>query len=632
MKTITLNTEPSKVKCQEVGNKAYNLLRVRERGFQVADGFILPISCFYEVMRFNHAMEQFESLKEPNDKVRFRERIHTFSFPEEQWLEIKHLVAQIGFPLIVRSSSTLEDGMKSSMAGMFLSVGNIEDEEGLRKAILEVWGSAFYNRVQDHQPLAILIQSYRKGVIGGVLFSTNPYGGNSFYGEYSEGGAEKTVDGRQNVPFELNDDGMTIDALWDYGKQLADTILALKKEFQTEVDMEWLINDQGLWILQVRPITALPLRRRVHEFLLVDAEDEQTLEQIDFEAFHPRYMKWYDKRMRLRKICKKNGIHVPVVAYVFYQPRNLRMDDILAYFEGVTIFKVESKRGIRTLTKNQLESFLLGLCENELDSTMIVRIQEITLTQACGNACMVGNQIYIECMPGGFGGFLTGELDFSRYLVDQQCHILHKNILRYSKVYRFQEASSKFEKVNLLEPIDGELEKVVISDIVDMVLALEQELPKAKVEFEVANHHAYFNDATLEGRDITSLDTSRRVLSKGNFEGNLVKMEDEALEEMKQQLGSRSVIAEGEFLVRQAQFRKKYESLKEGKYILAVSYPDPCLSVLLPFYEGFIFTRGGLLSHLAIILREEGKPAIIDEKILEKENGAYIKVIDGVIL
>lgn len=627
MKTITLNTGPSRVDCQEVGNKAYNLLRIKESGFQVAEGFILPIPCFYEVVSFNQAMEQLKSLKKTNDKVRFRERIRTFSFPKELWLEVMHFVAQIGFPLIVRSSSTFEDGTKSSMAGMFLSVSNVENEEELKKAILDVWGSAFYNRDHEHQPLAILIQSYHEAIIGGVLFSKSPYGGNSFYGEYSEGGAEKTVDGKQNVSFELERDGTTTVALAGYGEKLADTIVSLREEFQTEVDMEWLIDDQGLWILQVRPITTLLQRKKVHEFLIVDAEDEQALEQIDFEEFHTRYMKWYDKHMRLRKLCKRNGIRVPVVAYVFYQAGNLRISDLMAYFEGVTIFKVESKFGIRTIRKTQLESVLLDLCEKEPASTMIVRIQEITLIQACGNACMVGDQIYIECMPGGFRGFLTGELDFSRYLVDSEYKILQKNILRYSKVYRFQETTNQFEQVRLLEPVDGELEKAVIADIVDMVCALEQELPNAKLEFEVANHHAYLNDATLEGRDLIFSDTSRRVLSKGDFEGYLVKMEDEVLDEMRQQLGSRSVVAEGEFLLRQEEFRKKYEFLKGGKYILAVSYPDPCLSVLLPFYEGFIFARGGLLSHLAIILREEGKPAIIDEKILEKENGVYIRVM-----
>ncbi|MDI6619352.1 MAG: PEP-utilizing enzyme [Clostridiales bacterium] len=106
-------------------------------------------------------------------------------------------------------------------------------------------------------------------------------------------------------------------------------------------------------------------------------------------------------------------------------------------------------------------------------------------------------------------------------------------------------------------------------------------------------------------------------------------MTEEELRELKEQLGGRSFIAESEFIRKSKKYLKerlKDESVRE---VLVAPYPDPCLSALVSYYEGFIFERGGLLSHLAIILREQNKPAVIHRGISGYADGADVEMIQG---
>lgn|GEM_PF-2726021 len=620
----------------EVGNKAFNMALIKKCGLRAADGFVIPISAFEETVRDNNAEAQYRDCNGENDFVKLRELIKTFHLPQKILDELRAGMAKTGYPVIVRSSSPLEDGSRTSMAGMYLSVGNVSDEQALLAAIREVWASAFYNKCKEHKPLAVLIQSYHRAEVGGVIFSQNPFGRDAYYGEFSYGGAEKTVNGEENTGFELSEEGIEGQApraLAEQSKALYRAVAVLRDELGCEVDVEWLIDKQGLMILQVRPITALKRRKRINSFAVIDSEAAELLDETDMSDFYDRYMKWYDKRMRLRTICKKHKVHLPIVKYVFYTEQDLDMAAVFNAFPSVNIFKIESEIGIRTMKKELVEGFLAELYRSLKRERLIVRIQEITETEGCGNSCIMGDgKIFIECMPGGFGGFLTGALDFSRYIVDDKYHVCQKDILEYDTIWKFTDKTNRFEKTVLESPVKGELSETQLREIVDMTVAINREIPNAKLEFEVAGEHAFFNDATLENEDFEVSDVAKRVISAGDFEGELNIMTIDELEDMKKQLGTRSVIAEGAFLMRQKEYldSKRFHE-NGGRKVLAAPYPAPCLSVLIPYYDGFIFSRGGALSHLAIILREQKKPAVIDEGIYDRADKAWVAVKSGVV-
>ena len=92
--------------------------------------------------------------------------------------------------------------------------------------------------------------------ISGVLFSVNPVdGSNEMLVEYQDG-VGGVVDGTGESTMETWDRGDTLTHLWQ--TELRKEAIALEGLFTKPVDIEWAVdNEENLWILQVRPITAI---------------------------------------------------------------------------------------------------------------------------------------------------------------------------------------------------------------------------------------------------------------------------------------------------------------------------------------------------------------------------------------
>ena len=159
----------------------------------------------------------------------------------------------------VRSSATSEDGDDKSFAGMFLTKLNVEPQD-VRDAILEVRASASNNRVQSYdnedQKVDVIVMEMVDARISGVLFSVNPVdGSNEMLVEYQDG-VGGVVDGTGESTMETWDRGDTLTHLWQ--TELRKEAIALEGLFTKPVDIEWALdNEENLWILQVRPITAI---------------------------------------------------------------------------------------------------------------------------------------------------------------------------------------------------------------------------------------------------------------------------------------------------------------------------------------------------------------------------------------
>ena len=167
----------------------------------------------------------------------------------------------------VRSAATSEDGDDKSFAGMFLTKLNVEPQD-VRDAILEVRASASNNRVQSYdnedQKVDVIVMEMVDARISGVLFSVNPVdGSNEMIVEYQDG-VGGVVDGNGESTMETWDKGDTVSKfdlndltpLWQ--TELRKEAIALEGLFAKPVDIEWAVdNEENLWILQVRPITAI---------------------------------------------------------------------------------------------------------------------------------------------------------------------------------------------------------------------------------------------------------------------------------------------------------------------------------------------------------------------------------------
>jgi pyruvate,water dikinase len=169
-------------------------------------------------------------------------------------------------PLVVRSSSTNEDGGSSSMAGVFTSVLDVATWGDFTAAVDEVLASGSRAAVPGAR-MAVLIQPQLRPHRGGVLFGADPVTGrrDRLVVSAVEGGPDALVSGRvAGWTAALSPRGRLLD---DQGgdtaplprrhlRALAGLARRAAAAFGGPQDIEWAIDHDGhLWMLQSRPIT-----------------------------------------------------------------------------------------------------------------------------------------------------------------------------------------------------------------------------------------------------------------------------------------------------------------------------------------------------------------------------------------
>lgn len=175
----------------------------------------------------------------------------------------------------VRSSATVEDSARASFAGQFRSLLNVRRED-VPEAVARVQDSvdnpsaAAYARrmgIAAPQTLAVIVQEQVAARLSGVCFSVDPVSGAAtVLIEYAEGLGDEVVGGRalpDGVQRFRRDGGIPELIADPEGEGHADlvevarTAVHLERLLGVPQDMEWAVDETGLWILQARPITTL---------------------------------------------------------------------------------------------------------------------------------------------------------------------------------------------------------------------------------------------------------------------------------------------------------------------------------------------------------------------------------------
>ena len=189
------------------------------------------------------------------------------------WAHMSHEGAR---SLVVRSSSTAEDGATSSMAGQFTSVLDVRDWRAFMDAVHEVVESGAQasggGRDGQAQPgrMAVLVQPFLDPVYGGVLFGADPitarrdrvviaavHGGphRLVHGQVSGDRWTLTAHGRV-VSHEGGPDVVELD--FRSRRELAGLARRAAGLLGGPQDIEWAVDHhRKLWLLQSRPITVL---------------------------------------------------------------------------------------------------------------------------------------------------------------------------------------------------------------------------------------------------------------------------------------------------------------------------------------------------------------------------------------
>ena len=375
------------------GGKGANLGELTAAGINVPKGFVIAADAYREFLKENHIDEFIaHGLKQAHTDehtlsaaaAEFREKITAGHFPTELEKEIRAKYAELGESkrVAVRSSATAEDLPDASFAGQqetYLNVQGINDVLlQIRNCYASLWGeravSYRLNQGYDQSAVAIavVIQKMVESEKAGVLFTVNPvtYNKDEMQINASYGLGESVVSGRVTADsYIVNKNGAIrevsigsketqivyadkhtkeepVSPEKRAARALNDTEIAglvqaglkIEKHYGMPMDIEWAIQNNQIYIVQARAITALK-----------NNDDEERIQA-------------YIKHSKLTKMMKEN------MAFQFekmpFAYRALDFDYMIAindqkariFAEGGIIFNSNPKiddDGIQALPENK---------------------------------------------------------------------------------------------------------------------------------------------------------------------------------------------------------------------------------------------------------------------------------------
>jgi pyruvate,water dikinase len=234
--------------------------------FPVPEGVILTTTAFHLFLNANAL-----------DATCGPDVVATAPLPPDIRTQLRTAVERFGdAALAVRSSGIAEDLPDASFAGQYQTVLDVHGFEALSNAVRLCWASAFSERVTSYRAtkgetqsegMAILIQRLIHADAAGVAFSANPVTGDrqECVVNAVRGLGERLVSG-QATPDEwvLREDDVVRrttpeDAITaDHAREVAELARRAETHFGVPQDIEWALHAGQLFLLQTRPITALP--------------------------------------------------------------------------------------------------------------------------------------------------------------------------------------------------------------------------------------------------------------------------------------------------------------------------------------------------------------------------------------
>ena len=187
--------------------------------------------------------------------------------------EILAAFAALGGPVAVRSSAVAEDTALASYAGMYETFLDMNDAEGVLEAVTKCVASVRATRVEAYRDestrdvgIAVLVQRMVDAEVAGVAFTADPVTGDRGTVVLSavRGLGEKLVSGVVSAEEWRERDGELV-RLREAGvltETRAKAVVALARRVAEKAgaprDIEWAVTGDDVFLLQARPITALP--------------------------------------------------------------------------------------------------------------------------------------------------------------------------------------------------------------------------------------------------------------------------------------------------------------------------------------------------------------------------------------
>ena len=266
-----------------LGNKGEALLKLKQAGFDVPEGFILDAAVYERVLaesgiaeRVSGALASLSPENAAKTAKDVRKLFETAALPAG----IAALIdvhTKAGVLYAVRSSANMEDLEGSSFAGQYESFLNTKRED-VASRVIDCYRSMFSEGLLQYAAdrgidalrmrMSVVIQEMVDADRSGICFTIDPVSGldKEMLIEVSEGLGEAIVSGR-TAPERYRYD-------WFWGRQVegsdanrllsaeevqrfADVFSRVQQLFGYPCDIEFAIAKGRLWLLQARPITRI---------------------------------------------------------------------------------------------------------------------------------------------------------------------------------------------------------------------------------------------------------------------------------------------------------------------------------------------------------------------------------------
>ena len=381
-----------------VGGKALSLSKLINK-FNVPKGFVITTKVYDYYIKNNN-------------------------FPDDFIKELREYLNKLRFPVIARSSATIEDLIYHSFAGQFLSIFPINSLDELLNGIKEIYESVNSEKVKKYLELldkkveikmGVIVQEFINTDYGGVGFSKNIFENkDEVVIEITEGLTENVVSGKGNTNIyyvdKSNFDIKIKRKYFDLDKELiiniAKNIIEIEKYFGFPVDVEFGIRDK-IYIFQVRPIT--PKKRREFEFnvpkdwgylegiptgtgkvygiarIIKDRKELKNLKPGEILVSKTTYNNWMPDMLKAIGIVNEMGnitSHSAIVAREFGIPTVVGVRGILEIIKDGTPLFVDADIGIVYYPGNKvmklfdyLSDFILDLIP--LDINTLEKVNEV---------------------------------------------------------------------------------------------------------------------------------------------------------------------------------------------------------------------------------------------------------------
>ncbi|MGR6967453.1 PEP/pyruvate-binding domain-containing protein [Geodermatophilus sp. URMC 61] len=282
------------------GGKGANLGELVRAGFPVPAAVVISTTAYTRLAESAGLAAAIQAGLRAGDAAGIRAAFEAATIPDRLRAEIvEAYVALGGGPVAVRSSATAEDLPGATFAGQQDTFLNVVGEAALLEAVRRCWGSLWTERAIAYRDrrdvdqaavrIAVVVQRMVPAEHAGVLFTANPVTGardevvidaSSGLGEAvvsglvtpdhyvvdARGSFRQRTLGRREVVIRGVDGGGVahtvdeqVDSLPDEAVvELARLGRAVATHFGRPQDIEWARAAGQVWLVQARPMTALP--------------------------------------------------------------------------------------------------------------------------------------------------------------------------------------------------------------------------------------------------------------------------------------------------------------------------------------------------------------------------------------